>query len=99
MQTQIEADCKRLISTAVAKFGRLDVLVCNAGVRSYQKVTEATEESWDEILGVNVYGYAFCAKAAIPEMIACGAKGSIVNVASHRSLVAGPNTVSDPQQI
>ena len=40
----------------------------NAGIRLYHTVVEASEESWDEILGVNVKGYAFCAKAAIPLM-------------------------------
>ena len=68
------------------------MLVNNAGMRLYQTVVDASEESWDAILGVNVKGYAFCAKAAIPLMRQTGG-GSIVNVASIRSVVAGGNMV------
>ena len=45
---------------------------------------EVSAENWDEILGVNLKGYAFCAKAAIPLLRQSGG-GSIVNVASGRS--------------
>jgi NAD(P)-dependent dehydrogenase (short-subunit alcohol dehydrogenase family) len=61
-------------------------------MRLYQTVVDASEESWDAILAVNVKGYAFCAKAAIPLMRQTGG-GSIVNVASIRSVVAGGNMV------
>ena len=54
----------------------------------YQTVVDATEESWDAILGVNLKGYAFCATAAIPDMRRTGG-GGIVNVASIRAVVAG----------
>ena len=87
-----EADAQAFIERIVEHFGQLDILVNNAAVRLYQNVTEASEESWDVILGVNVKGYAFCAKAAIPVMSRVG-KGSIVNVASHNAVVAGNNTV------
>jgi NAD(P)-dependent dehydrogenase (short-subunit alcohol dehydrogenase family) len=56
----------------------------------YQTVVEATAESWDEILSVNLKSYAYCAKGAIPAMRQVGG-GSIVNVASVRSIVAGGN--------
>ncbi|PYM75216.1 MAG: hypothetical protein DME10_04730 [Candidatus Rokuibacteriota bacterium] len=50
-------------------------------------MVEASAESWDEILGVNLKGYAFCAKAAIPLIRQAGG-GSIVNVASVRSVTS-----------
>jgi NAD(P)-dependent dehydrogenase (short-subunit alcohol dehydrogenase family) len=87
-----EAEALAFVQRAVDHFGRLDVLVNNAGIRLYQQVTEASAESWDTILGVNVKGYAFCAKAAIPAMRRTGG-GSIVNVASIRAVVAGGNMV------
>ncbi|MEX2224637.1 MAG: SDR family oxidoreductase [Candidatus Rokuibacteriota bacterium] len=90
--TEREADCVRFIQATHAERSRLDILVNNAGMRLYQTVVEASEESWDAILAVNVKGYAFCAKAAIPLMRQTGG-GSIVNVASIRSVVAGGNMV------
>jgi 2-hydroxycyclohexanecarboxyl-CoA dehydrogenase len=87
-----EADAMAFIRRTVEHYGHLDILVNNAGMRLYQTVVEASEESWDAILGVNLKGYAFCAKAAIPEMRKTGG-GSIVNVASVRSIIAGGNMV------
>ncbi len=90
--TESEAECAAFIAAAVARFGRLDILVNNAGIRHYQTVLDTTSDSWDAILGVNVKGYAFCAKAAIPAMRA-GGGGSIVNISSNRSVNAGGNMV------
>ena len=89
--TEREGEALSFIRRAFDEFGRLDVLVNNAGMRLYQSVVDASEASWDTILGVNLKGYAFCAKAAIPAMRPTG--GSIVNVASVRAVVAGGNTV------
>src|SRR5580700_10321373 len=47
---------------------RLDFLINNAGIRKYEKVDEASAASWKEILDVNLMGYVFCAKAAVPLM-------------------------------
>jgi NAD(P)-dependent dehydrogenase (short-subunit alcohol dehydrogenase family) len=82
-----EAEAMAFVQQTAARFGRLDVLVNNAGVRLYHTVVEASAESWDEILGVNLKGYAFCAKAAIPLLREHGG-GSIVNVASVRSITS-----------
>src|SRR6266545_8188107 len=90
--TEREAEAIAFIRRTAEQFGRVDILVNNAGMRLYQTVVEASEESWDAILGVNLKGYAFCAKAAIPEMRAIGG-GSIVNIASIRAVVAGGNMV------
>lgn len=88
----IESQAAGLITKTAVTFGRFDILVNNAAIRNYQDVTEATEESWDRILGVNLKGYVFCAKAAIPLMREHGS-GVVVNVASVRSLVAGAKCV------
>ena len=60
MDREIEA--MAFVQQAAQRFGRLDILVNNAGVRLYHTVVDASAESWDEILGVNLKGYAFCAK-------------------------------------
>ena len=90
-----EADVEAMAEAVADEFGRVDVLVNNAGIRVDPKpVTEADEASWDEILGVNLKGYAFCAKYLIPLMAdetgdgdtdhddAGRDGGSVVNVAS-----------------
>ena len=87
-----EAACLNFVNGAAEKFGRLDILINNAGIRKYETVDEASAASWNEILGVNLMSYVFCAKAAVPLMRRNqgGAPGgAIVNVASVRSVVAG----------
>ena len=85
-----ESEAAGFIERTAAHFGRLDILVNNAGMRLYQDVTQASEASWDQIWGVNVKGYAFCAKAAILLMRRQGA-GSVVNVASNSAFIASAN--------
>jgi meso-butanediol dehydrogenase/(S,S)-butanediol dehydrogenase/diacetyl reductase len=69
-----------------ARFGRLDVLVNNAAVRAYHRLGDATAESWDAILRVNVVGTGTCTRAALPLLRENG-RGSIVNVSSVFALV------------
>ena len=87
-----EAEAMAFVDGAADHFGELHILVNNVAMRLYQTVVEASEESWDAILAVNVKSYAFCAKAAIPFLSAAG-NGSIVNIASNNSIIAGINTV------
>lgn len=87
-----EAECAALAARAFELHGRIDILVNNAGIRNYESVTETDAAGWDKILGVNLMGYVFCAKACIPYMRDAGV-GAIVNVASIRSLQAGQRTV------
>src|SRR5438132_9636319 len=87
-----EAEAAAFIQHTVDHFGQLNILVNNAGIRLYQTVVEASAESWDTILGVNLMGYVFGAKAAIPALRQAGG-GSIVNIASIRSIVAGGNNL------
>src|SRR5947208_8704597 len=83
-----EAACLAFVNGAAQKFGRLDILINNAGIRKYEKVDEASAASWNEILNVNLLSYVFCAKASVP-LMRRDKGGAIVNVASVRSVVAG----------
>jgi NAD(P)-dependent dehydrogenase (short-subunit alcohol dehydrogenase family) len=83
-----EAQVNALIEKTLAAYGRLDVLVNNAGVELAKKVTDTTEAEWDRLMDVNLKGVFLCCKAAIPVMQRQGG-GIIVNVASELGLVGG----------
>jgi NAD(P)-dependent dehydrogenase (short-subunit alcohol dehydrogenase family) len=76
-----DADAKRMVDETVRAYGRLDVLVNNAGYGFAGTVTDTDEEAWDALMAVNVRGVFLCSKHAIPAMAASGG-GSIVNTAS-----------------
>ena len=72
---------QRMISRTTEKFGRLDVLVNNAGYGIAGNVVETDEDDWDALMAVNVRGVFLCSKYAIPTMKRTGG-GTIVNTAS-----------------
>jgi NAD(P)-dependent dehydrogenase (short-subunit alcohol dehydrogenase family) len=84
-----EADVARVFAEIAARFGRIDVLVNNAGITGVNKPPhELTEAEWDETMAVNVKGVFFCTKHAIPALKQAGG-GSIINLSSVYGLVGG----------
>jgi len=82
-----EAEVQATVAAVLADFGRLDVLVNNAGIAGPDKPThELTEAEWDRVQAVNVKGVFFCTKHAIAPMRRAGA-GSIINLSSIYGLV------------
>ncbi len=77
-----QADIEALVETVVARAGRIDVLVNNAGVFDLSPLLEQTRESWDRIHDVNVKGLFFVMQAAARQMVAQGEGGRIINLAS-----------------
>jgi NAD(P)-dependent dehydrogenase (short-subunit alcohol dehydrogenase family) len=76
------ADVDALVEATYAEFGRVDVLVNNAGISPlYDDVTSVTEELWDKVIGVNLKG-PFRLTALIGSRMAAGDGGSIINVSS-----------------
>jgi len=78
----VEEDVAALVATAVERFGRLDVLVNNAGVFSNFLLEALSPQEFNRILGVNVGGAFLCTKAAAAQMRRQGEGGSIVNITS-----------------
>ena len=75
------ADIDRMVSTVVAEFGRLDVIVNNAGVTRGAYIMDITEEDWDRMHRINAKGVFFCLQRAAREMIP-RREGRIINIAS-----------------
>lgn len=82
-----EEDVRGAVDASLDTFGRIDVLVNDAGIVLMAGAIDTSIEDWDRILNVNLRGMFLCCKHAIPHMIRQGG-GSIVNVASIGSLVA-----------
>jgi meso-butanediol dehydrogenase / (S,S)-butanediol dehydrogenase / diacetyl reductase len=81
MDVSRDDDARRVVQQTVSAFGRLDVLVNNAGYGFAGTVVDTDEEAWDDLMAVNVRGVYLCSKHAIPAMAKNGG-GVIVNTAS-----------------
>jgi NAD(P)-dependent dehydrogenase (short-subunit alcohol dehydrogenase family) len=82
----VTADMRELVQEAAGRWGRLDVLVNNAGVAISGSVTEISEEDWERVLSVNLSGVWRGMRFAIPEMLKTGG-GSVINTSSVQSVV------------
>jgi 3-oxoacyl-[acyl-carrier protein] reductase len=77
-----EAQAQALIDAAAARFGRIDVLVNNAGLGGSASVLDMTDEQWFRVLDVTLTGTFRCTRAALRQMVAQGHGGAVVNNAS-----------------
>jgi len=81
------ADTQRVVKSAEGAFGKVNVLVNNAGALSVSTVENITEEDWDRVMATNVKGPFLMSRAALPAMRRAGG-GSIINVGSVLGIVA-----------
>jgi NAD(P)-dependent dehydrogenase (short-subunit alcohol dehydrogenase family) len=79
-------DCRRLVTDAVAAFGRLDILVNNAGIGIFGQVAEMSPEDWDRTIATNLNGLFYCSHEALPHLRQAGTSW-IINIGS----LAGKN--------
>ena len=84
------AALQQVVADGIEQFGRLDIVVANAGVLSWGRMFEMSEEQWDTVIDVNLNGTWRTIRAAVPAMIEAGNGGSIIIVSSSAGLKATP---------
>lgn len=87
-------DVEGLISRAVARYGRLDIMVNNAAISSGTGLLETTEQQWEDVMRVNLTGMFYGCKRAIQQMIKQEprdeVRGRIINLGSQQGIVTSP---------
>jgi glucose 1-dehydrogenase len=76
------SDLQRLIDTAVSSFGRLDIMVNNAGIETRTSILDTTEQQFEKVLAVNLKSAFFGTQLAAKQMMKQGGEGTIINVTS-----------------
>jgi NAD(P)-dependent dehydrogenase (short-subunit alcohol dehydrogenase family)/acyl dehydratase/putative sterol carrier protein len=81
----VPADCARMVEAAVARWGRLDAVVNNAGVLRDRTFSKLTDEEWDLVVAVHLTGTRNVVRAALPALSQAG--GSIINTTSYSGMI------------
>ncbi|MDQ5843627.1 MAG: glucose 1-dehydrogenase [Thermoproteota archaeon] len=90
----LEADCIRLIDEAVRHYGRIDVLVNNAGIQQEVPFEETSVEVWQKIIAVDLTGPFVCSREAVKHMLNQNPKGGcIINISSVHQIIPKPHYV------
>ncbi len=84
----VESDCKKIISETISRFGKIDVLIANAGVSMRAVFNETDVSVIKQLMDINFWGTVFCTKYALPEILKN--HGSIVGVSSIAGYVGLP---------
>jgi NAD(P)-dependent dehydrogenase (short-subunit alcohol dehydrogenase family) len=84
------ADAATMVQSALERFGRLDILVCCAGIISVQPISQLTQEEWDRVIGTNLTGTFTMIRHTVPVMQAQGG-GVIITIGSDMGIVGVPD--------
>lgn len=86
------AQCDALVEQAVAAFGRIDVMVNNAGIGFMMKpLLDVVSDDWAKVIAVNLSGAFYCTQAAARAMVSAGKGGRIINIASQAAKTGFPH--------
>ncbi len=88
-----KAQTVEMAQAVLQRFGRIDVLVNNAGARCLKGFLDHTEEDWHRMIDINLTGHFFCSQAVVPSMLKTG-KGKIINLASIAAHTGRPDRVA-----
>jgi 3-oxoacyl-[acyl-carrier protein] reductase len=89
-----KADVDRMVDMAIAAFGKIDILVCNAGITRFAPFLEMTEEDWDAVIAVDLKGTFLCGQAVGKHMVS-RKYGKIINVSSLSGMGARNPTMAN----
>jgi glucose 1-dehydrogenase len=78
----VRGDVEKMIQEIVAKFGRLDIAVNNAGLEIKRPFLEVTDEEWNKVMDVNLYGSFLVSQAAARQMVKQGQGGKLIFISS-----------------
>jgi len=84
-----EKSCKAMVDTTVKQFGRVDILINNAGIAIRKQPEVLTVEEWRKVLSINLDGAFYCAQAVYPALKTSGG-GKIINIGSMMSIFGAP---------
>lgn len=87
-----KADVEEAVSKVLEKFDHIDVLFSNAGIIGRQSLLDTTEESWRQVIDINLNGMFFMNQAVLRSMVERNIKGAVVNTSSIASTIVSSNT-------